>query len=1282
MELEAGCPTVEISLAQRLISELEANEEEMTKRVSALKAGNPGDLAPMVWKWLNELREMWPEVPDELLARVIPTGRWTADSVPLNRRQRQRILSSSSVVLHLFSGPEQSWWKKHLETNSRTVVCLDKMADVNQDLLSDQLASFLAEVCEKGTVDVILGGPPCRTVSKLRFRRPGPPPLRARNGPERFALNDLSDSMRELAWNDAVLWMRQLWLFTLACAARKREVLFLKEHPRDPEEYKAANDTNEYPSFYAWPEWEAFRDRYGLSEVRLDLGALGHSRRKPTTLGTNIKHLRSFEGLTDHQARQGLDESTPLAERTSQSRSWAAWPERFKKEIVKGIVLQLDHRGDREGDLVGVSKMTAEQWRTHVLQDHVPFAKECVTCLKGAGKSRPHRKVPHPDALTLSLDVCGPFRPGEDFRKKSRYFLVGVYAIPVKKNAEGAIPLPQSIVQALDSLEEPTEEAPEEPLLPEVEAEDVEMKVGDGRDLEEWERLEVESEEVAIRNYTMVETLTSRHGPEIKAGLARMIARLKYLGMEVRRVHSDSAREMWSTRRWCEDRGIYRTFTGGSDWKGNGRAEAEIGVIRRSINTLIRASGEGEDKWPLMAKHVGERRGRLQLQALGFTTPSLLPWGQKVMVTTKGWDDFQGHWRLRKKQGVVRGPDPEMSLTSGGHIVEVDSGRLVRTNDLVKGDTPPALADLLSLEERAEPADIRDNTVIPRRRLTEKTSLSSVAVGELHDRLRRGQEWANEEFGRFESTQAGEESFVGLIYDLDSENGMIEQLVNGVEARCMKVEAETLKVTAEEDEIFLQTKTVSLQEVRKSLPLWIPSLQTEIDNFDNNKAIVRINEEQTQKIMADAQEAGHRAELIPGMGVFTRKAGDGRRRSRIVCCGNYMEARSGDEIYASGADSTQLRMILRCASLQQWHCLSLDVKSAFLLAPKAQGETVIVKPPKILEEAGLAQKGEHWLVSAAMYGLVTSPKDWSSFRDAELQKMVGSYDSTEANEGGDLARKFGFRPMEDPNLWAIQEVEVDSSSGERIWGKVLGHMIVYVDDILMVGPRGVTDAASRTIQSSWSTSPPEYAEVGGGSMRFLGMEIQRLADGSYFVHQGCYVREVLDRHVGGGSLPYVKVPEESEEEEAASLPKVREAQKITKELLWLSGKTRPDIAWAVMKMAQNAVKKPRWTISLGEAVLAYLRQSLNYGLHYTKEVPEDSAPDLKRSRPRHFGTLEVLVDASFSPGDGHSVSGTIILLGGQETNFDGAVHGGGGVNFDRGGASDREVSEGFGRAAV
>ena len=333
--LESGCPTVELALAHQLIEQLENHEAEMSRRVSALKAGNPGDLAPNVWKWLRDLREMWPEVPDELVARVIPTGKWSGDHAPLNRRQRQRILSSSSVVLHLFSGPDQSWWRKRLETNTRTVVCIDKSVDSAQDLLSDQLASFLAEVCEKGVVDVVLGGPPCRTVSKLRFRRPGPPPLRARSGPERFALDGLSDAMRELAWSDAVLWLRQLWLYTLAASARQRKVLFLKEHPRDPQEYKAPSDPVDYPSFYVWPEWEVFKARFELVEIRLDLGALGHDRKKPTTLGTNIASLAWLDGLIDRRPRDHLPSAeASLQDRTKQSRGWAAWPERFKEEIT------------------------------------------------------------------------------------------------------------------------------------------------------------------------------------------------------------------------------------------------------------------------------------------------------------------------------------------------------------------------------------------------------------------------------------------------------------------------------------------------------------------------------------------------------------------------------------------------------------------------------------------------------------------------------------------------------------------------------------------------------------------------------------------------------------------------------------------------------------------------------------------------------------------------------------------------------------------------------------
>ena len=315
-----------------------------------------------------------------------------------------------------------------------------------------------------------------------------------------------------------------------------------------------------------------------------------------------------------------------------------------------------------------------------------------------------------------------------------------------------------------------------------------------------------------------------------------------------------------------------------------------------------------------------------------------------------------------------------------------------------------------------------------------------------------------------------------------------------------------------EEEVFLQTRTISLSEVKKTLPL-----------------------EEANEMVWEAEQKGQRAEIIPGMGVFTRKAGEGKRRARIVCCGNYMESRTGEEVYATGADSTQLRTVLRVASLENWQCLSLDVKSAFLLAPKAQGDLVIVRPPRILVDAALAEPGEHWVVTSAMYGLVTSPKDWSVYRDTELQKMQGAVSLLEA-ENQEVS--FRFRPLKDANLWAIQEVAHVPSASKEKWGSVLGYMIVYVDDILMVGRKEVTDVAAATIQRVWS----EYAVPGGPSMRFLGIEIQRSDDGTYFLHQGSYVREILDRHTSGGKSVFIKVPEEKEEE-SPSLAKVKETQK-------------------------------------------------------------------------------------------------------------------------------------------
>ena len=60
----------------------------------------------------------------------------------------------------------------------------------------------------------------------------------------------------------------------------------------------------------------------------------------------------------------------------------------------------------------------------------------------------------------------------------------------------------------------------------------------------------------------------------------------------------------------------------------------------------------------------------------------------------------------------------------------------------------------------------------------------------------------------------------------------------------------------EEEELFLQTKTIGLNEVRKTLPFWIPPLREEIGNFDSNQAIQRVTEEEAMSLVKEAEDKG------------------------------------------------------------------------------------------------------------------------------------------------------------------------------------------------------------------------------------------------------------------------------------------------------------------------------------------------------------------------------------------------------------------------------------------
>ena len=197
--------------------------------------------------------------------------------------------------------------------------------------------------------------------------------------------------------------------------------------------------------------------------------ACGHSRRKPLLLRTNLRALKLLEGRCG-SGKQGAEdyETLELDERMKASRSWAAWPADLKLEVVKGILLKVEH--------------PVVSW----------LSKEECTPHHGAGRARAQRRIPSPDTYTLSLDLCGPFCPGQDLSRR---------ADRKGKEVVGLVPGMDKVLSKEPGALEL--EVGEGELLPEVGGEDLPKM------LKVTRQGLVEPEEVEVRNYAMV---TSRHG--------------------------------------------------------------------------------------------------------------------------------------------------------------------------------------------------------------------------------------------------------------------------------------------------------------------------------------------------------------------------------------------------------------------------------------------------------------------------------------------------------------------------------------------------------------------------------------------------------------------------------------------------------------------------------------------------------------------------------------------------------------------------------------------------
>ena len=175
--------------------------------------------------------------------------------------------------------------------------------------------------------------------------------------------------------------------------------------------------------------------------------------------------------------------------------------------------------------------------------------------------------------------------------------------------------------------------------------------------------------------------------------------------------------------------------------------------------------------------------------------------------------------------------------------------------------------------------------------------------------------------------------------------------------------------------------------------------------------------------------------------------------------------------------------------------------------------------------------------------------------------------------------------------WSIRDAQ----------GVLQGIIVIYVDDFLICAPKPLASEIATVIQSIWDTSELVFLET-GTTVRFLGMELCVSEDspGRVVVNQHGYIMELLRAHaISPKQMDKVPITKElaivPEEEEEPSEARIRYAQQITGEVLWLAQRTRPDLAYTSSMMAAMCTKFSS-VAEIGLKTLGYLQRTIHMSL--------------------------------------------------------------------------------------
>ena len=248
-------------------------------------------------------------------------------------------------------------------------------------------------------------------------------------------------------------------------------------------------------------------------------------------------------------------------------------------------------------------------------------------------------------------------------------------------------------------------------------------------------------------------------------------------------------------------------------------------------------------------------------------------------------------------------------------------------------------------------------------------------------------------------------------------------------------------------------------------------------------------------------------------------------KARLVARG-FEEMLVGN-VDAPTVNSTSLWILISVCVSNKWNVESFDITSAFLQAEQI-GRDVYINPPPDARKSGII-----WKLNKPMYGLGDSSRKWYFTLKEHLIK-VGCIMSQ--------LDKTVFRYYENNKLGGI--------------------LVTHVDDVLYAGNTKFCQIVIKSIMKTFKISRHH-----AGAFSYLGLNVSQDPETKEItVDQNGYAKSI--------KLIPISTSRKKDLEDKLNPDEITEFQSTLGKLLWLSGRTRPDLSYDTMELSTFA-KDPK-----------------------------------------------------------------------------------------------------------